>query len=286
MMYYTGKGVSQDYVQAHTWINLAVSRATTGEAKYFRSLRDSLAERMTASQVAEGPAPGAGMAAEDLGAADGQVDFSVDRVTTELPDFRTSSQNKPIRALVSSVVLVWRAWENGRRRIGWRTAEEKRKWEFGMKHKAHVLNTAILVLVLAAAAAAQSTKIVQLRLDAEQGDAQGQNGLGLMYKTGKGVPQDYQEGMRWYRLAAEQGNDLAQYSLGVMYDTGKGVPQDYVQAHTWINLAASRATTGFAKLFQLQRDSLAERMTASQVAEAQRLAREWQPKTWEQLTGK
>ena len=37
-----------------------------------------------------------------------------------------------------------------------------------MKHKAHVLNTAIMVLVLAAAAAAQSTKIVQLRLDAEQ----------------------------------------------------------------------------------------------------------------------
>ena len=111
-----------------------------------------------------------------------------------------------------------------------------------MKHKAHVLNTAIMVLVLAAAAAAQSTKIVQLRLDAEQGDAH------------------------------------AQYSLGVMYDTGKGVPQDYVQAHTLINLAASRATTGFAKLFQLQRDSLAERMTASQVAEAQRLAREWQPK--------
>ena len=55
------------------------------------------------------------MATEDLGAADGQVDFSVDRVTTELPDFWTSSQNKPLRALVSSVVLVWvwRAWENG-----------------------------------------------------------------------------------------------------------------------------------------------------------------------------
>ena len=52
------------------------------------------------------------MATEDLGATDGQVDFSVDRVTTELPDFRTSSQNKPLRALVSSVVLVWRAWEN------------------------------------------------------------------------------------------------------------------------------------------------------------------------------
>ena len=56
-----------------------------------------------------------------------------------------------------------------------------------MKHKAHVLNTAILVLVLAAAAAAQSTKIVQLRLDAEQGDAHAQNSLGFMYNNGQGV---------------------------------------------------------------------------------------------------
>ena len=71
-----------------------------------------------------------------------------------------------------------------------------------------------------------------------------------------------------------------------MYYTGKGVSQDYVQAHTWINLAVSRATTGEAEDFRSLRDSLAERMTASQVAEAQRLAREWQPKTWEQLTGK
>ena len=118
-----------------------------------------------------------------------------------------------------------------------------------MKHKAHVLNTAIMVLVLAAAAAAQSTDILQLRVDAEQGNARAQSNLGLMYAN------------------------------------GQGVPQDYVQAHTWINLAASRATTGEAK-YRLARDSLAELMTASQVAEAQRLAREWQPKTWEQLTGK
>ena len=31
------------------------------------------------------------------------------------------------------------------------------------------------------------------------------------------------------------------------------------------------------------RDTLAVTMTASQLAEAQRLAREWEPKTWEQL---
>ena len=103
-----------------------------------------------------------------------------------------------------------------------------------------------------------------------------------MYYTGKGVPQDDQEAVRWYRLAAEQGFAVAQYDLGLMYDTGEGVPQDYVQAHKWINLAASRTTLD-AGDYRSTRDKVAERMTASQVAEAQRLAREWQPKTWEQL---
>ena len=87
------------------------------------------------------------------------------------------------------------------------------------------------------------------------------------------------------RLAAEQGNASAQNNLGVMYANGEGVPQDYVQAHKWINLAASRMNPGKEADADSRsaRDSLAEKMTASQVAETQRLAREWQPKTWEQL---
>ena len=62
-----------------------------------------------------------------------------------------------------------------------------------------------------------------------------------------------------------------------------GVRKDYIQAHKWINLAASRTAPGEAGDYQSGRDGLAKKMAASQVAEAQRLAREWQPKTWEQL---
>ena len=101
-----------------------------------------------------------------------------------------------------------------------------------------------------------------------------------MYLKGEGVPQDYQEAVKWYRLAAEQGDDGSQFNLGSMYLKGEGVPQDLVQAHKWINLAASQ---GKWKPYRSVRDKLAEEMTASQVAEAQQLAREWQPKTWEQL---
>ena len=47
--------------------------------------------------------------------------------------------------------------------------------------------------------------------------------------NGQGVPQDYEEAIKWYRLAAEQGYASAQYNLGVMYDNGDGVPQDYAK---------------------------------------------------------
>ena len=61
-----------------------------------------------------------------------------------------------------------------------------------------------------------------------------------------------------------------------------------MQSPHWdpVNLAASRTTGEAAEDFHSLRDELAEKMTASQVAEAQRLAREWQPKTWEQLKDK
>ena len=38
---------------------------------------------------------------------------------------------------------------------------------------------------------------------------------------GDGAPQDYKEAVKWYRLAAEQGDANAQYNLGVMYDNGE-----------------------------------------------------------------
>ncbi len=110
------------------------------------------------------------------------------------------------------------------------------------------------------------------RLAAEQGEAEAQFILGTMYGTGQGVPQDYKEAVRWYRLAADQGHPHAQFSLGTMYGKGQGVPQDYVQAH---NLAGSTGDADGVK----ERDGIANKMTPSQIAEAQRLAREWKPTT-------
>jgi len=75
---------------------------------------------------------------------------------------------------------------------------------------------------------------------AEQGYADAQNFLGIMYSTGKGVLQDYKEAVKWFRLSAEQGDADAQYFLGIMFEGGLGVEQDYKEALKWYRLAAEQ----------------------------------------------
>ena len=100
-----------------------------------------------------------------------------------------------------------------------------------------------------------------------------------MYGDGQGVPQDYAEALKWLRLAAAQGLASAQYNLGVMHGWAQGAPQDYVQAHIWLNLAASRFPPGEKQDKAIHnRDLLARKMPPAQLAEAERLAREWKPK--------
>ena len=83
--------------------------------------------------------------------------------------------------------------------------------------------------------------MLRLRLAAEQGNADAQYSLGVMYDDGRGVPQDGAEAVKWYRLAAEQGYSLAQFNLGVMYAHGsRGVPQDGAEAVKWYRLAAEQ----------------------------------------------
>ena len=72
---------------------------------------------------------------------------------------------------------------------------------------------------------------------AEQGEANAQYNLGLMYDKGQGVKQDDVEAVKWYRQAAEQGYAKAQYNLGVMYYQGEGVRQDKGQAKEWFGKA-------------------------------------------------
>ena len=117
------------------------------------------------------------------------------------------------------------------------------------------------------------------RKAAEQGHAAAQYDLGLMYASGLGVPQDYADAAKWYRKAADQGFATAMLSLGFMYTAGQGVPQDLVSAWVWFDRAASRYPPGPNRNEAARaRNRVAAKMTPEQIAEAQRLAREWKPK--------
>jgi len=101
--------------------------------------------------------------------------------------------------------------------------------------------------------------------------------LGTLFENGWGVPQDYVEAAQWYRKAADQGNVGAQSALGMLYLLGKGVPQDIVLAHMWVNLSVSKSPAELQRAGAELRDQISAQMTAAQIAEAQRLAREWKP---------
>lgn len=72
--------------------------------------------------------------------------------------------------------------------------------------------------------------------------------------------------------AAAQGDPDAYYDLGVAFSTGShGAPCDLVEAHKWFNLAA----LGGHEEAAWCRADVSEEMTAREIAEAQRRAREW-----------
>ena len=111
---------------------------------------------------------------------------------------------------------------------------------------------------------------------AKRGEALAQFNLGLMYYKGRVAAQDYTEAVKWWRLAAGQGFAEALNNLGMMYGNGDGVQQDNMEAYKWFDLAASHHPQGRKQKKSMRdRDFLANKMTAAQIAEAQRLAREW-----------
>ena len=150
-----------------------------------------------------------------------------------------------------------------------------------------------------------TTALIFLRPQAEQGDVNAQYGLALMYFNGEGVPQDFTEAEKWWLLAAEQGHAEAQADLAYMYENGLGVQdnneavkwyrkaaeqgnrearynlglmyyigEDIVQAHVWLGIAAALGDENA----QIALDKAASEMTPDQIAEAQRMAREWMEK--------
>lgn len=84
---------------------------------------------------------------------------------------------------------------------------------------------------------------------------------------------------QWIRRQADRGDPYNQFELGLIYKHGqRSVAQNLVQAYMWFELSALRSAPGAHHNRAVQwRDNLTAMMTPAQIAEAQRLAREWQP---------
>ena len=71
---------------------------------------------------------------------------------------------------------------------------------------------------------------------------------------------------------AARGDAAACFDLGVAFSTGsQGCPCDLIEAHKWFNLAAARGHEEAAHC----RADISDEMTAREIAEAQRRAREF-----------
>ena len=107
---------------------------------------------------------------------------------------------------------------------------------------------------------------------ANQGDANSQFNLALLYENGAGTPQNTKQAVYWYTKLAEQGHVGAQYKLGRLYrfSGDDGAPQDYKLAFFWYTKAAEKGHV-FAKD---ERDKMLEKMSQSQIGEVLKLSKE------------
>jgi TPR repeat protein len=95
-----------------------------------------------------------------------------------------------------------------------------------------------------------------------------------MYRQNRGMPFERQAAHLWLREAAQEGDAVAQYFLAEASMNGKYQPPDLVKAYMWLILSARQSFPPATH----QQDLLATQLSPSQIAEAQRLAREHEPK--------
>jgi TPR repeat protein len=78
---------------------------------------------------------------------------------------------------------------------------------------------------------------------AGRGEAGGENGMGILYNFGDGVPQDIDKAIQWYQRAVDQGFPKAEYNLGMIYESDQWGRANHAEA---MRLLESAAKNGFA----------------------------------------
>jgi TPR repeat protein len=125
-----------------------------------------------------------------------------------------------------------------------------------------------IILLSFLSSVAHSNVLLDGKLElAEQGDAETQYNLALMYINGKGVPKHDKTAVMWYTKAAEQGNAMAQAGLGLMYVNGKGVPESNIKAYVWWSMAKASGN----EIAKGNLEKLKKAMIKEQIAKAQEI---------------
>ena len=120
----------------------------------------------------------------------------------------------------------------------------------------------------------ESEAVRWFRKAADQNYAPAQFNLGICYSKGDGVLKNDAEALKWCRRAAEQNDSTAQRCLGLLYGVGQGAVKDYVEGYKWELLAAAQGDER-GKLDVAKLESL---MTPEQIADGQKLARNFRPR--------
>ena len=84
-----------------------------------------------------------------------------------------------------------------------------------------------------------------------------------MYHYGNGVPQNFQEALKWYRTSAELGDINAQRILGEMYLKGQNVQKDDAEAANWFGKAARQGDPKALNDLKAMADNKEEEMVAA-----------------------
>src|SRR5262245_18138200 len=87
---------------------------------------------------------------------------------------------------------------------------------------------------------------------------------------------DYAMAVKLFRSLAKQGHARAQNNLGMLYRDGLGIPQDFVRAHMWYSVSTVTLSGDNGLRAMKNRDVLASRMTTSQLKKSHEMARRCQ----------
>ena len=255
MMYHFGGVVEQDYETAANWYRAAVKLGHSGAKGNLSAIERG--HKVEPRNVAPRQTYGEEMLERaEQGNSDDYYDmFMFYELGESVSNPRVKVGEGIQQNDIEAVKWLRKAAENG---------DKSAQFELGRRyHIGHVVPFD------------QRKAVKWLSMAAEQEMGKARRLLGVIYLLGsRNLQADHVEAVKWFRLEAKRGNTHGQYQLGNCYERGFGVPQDYVLAHIWFNLSASQNNESSSK----RRTDLESKMTPEQIADAQRLAREWKPK--------